>query len=48
VILLVKEEHAEAWALQLQSVMEDAEAQWLGDIPALAEAKVGDSWDQAK
>jgi DNA polymerase I-like protein with 3'-5' exonuclease and polymerase domains len=48
VILLVAEEHAEAWVLQLQSVMEDAEAQWLGDIPALAEAKVGDSWDQAK
>jgi DNA polymerase I-like protein with 3'-5' exonuclease and polymerase domains len=48
VILLVAEEHANAWALQLQSVMEDAEAQWLGDIPALAEAKVGDSWDQAK
>ena len=48
VILLVAEEHADAWALQLQSVMEDAEAQWLGDIPALAEAKVGDSWDKAK
>jgi DNA polymerase I-like protein with 3'-5' exonuclease and polymerase domains len=48
VICLVREDHADAWALQLQAIMEDAEAQWLGDIPALAEAKVGDSWDQAK
>ncbi len=42
------EEHADAWALQLQSVMEEAEAKWLGEIPPLAEAKVGNSWDQAK
>jgi DNA polymerase I-like protein with 3'-5' exonuclease and polymerase domains len=48
IILLVVEEHAETWANQLQSVMEAAEAMWLGDIPPLAEAKVGDSWDQAK
>jgi len=48
IILLVAEEHADTWALQLQSVMEDAEEKWLGDIPPLAEAKVGDSWDQAK
>jgi hypothetical protein len=46
--LLVVEEHAETWANQLQSVMEAAEAMWLGEIPPLAEAKVGDSWDQAK
>ena len=48
IILLVREQHAELWAAQLQGVMEDAEAQWLGDIPPLAEAKVGLSWDQCK
>lgn len=48
IILLVKEEHASIWALQLQSVMEEAEAKWLNTIPPLAEANVGDSWDQAK
>jgi len=48
IILLVKEEHADTWALQLQSVMEEAEARWLDTIPPLAEAKVGLSWDQAK
>ena len=48
IILLVAEDHADTWALQLQSVMEECEAKWLGDIPPLAEAKVGDSWDQAK
>lgn len=48
IILLVAEEHADTWAIQLQSVMEEAESKWLGDIPPLAEAKVGDSWDQAK
>jgi DNA polymerase I-like protein with 3'-5' exonuclease and polymerase domains len=48
IVLLVAEEHANAWALQLQSVMEEAEAKWLGEIPPLAEAKVGDSWDKAK
>jgi len=48
IILLVVEEHAEVWAQRLQAVMQDAEARWLGEIPPLAEAKVGDSWDQAK
>ncbi len=48
IILLVKEEHADIWALQLQTIMEEAEAKWLGDIPPLAEAKVGDSWQEAK
>ena len=48
VILLVREDHAETWALQLASVMEDAEAEWLGDVPPLAEAKVGGSWNEAK
>ena len=48
IILLVREEHADVWALQLQTIMEEAEARWLGDIPPLAEAKVGDSWQEAK
>lgn len=48
VILLVKEEHAETWAHQLTAVMEEAEAEWLDDVPPLAEAKVGDTWNQAK
>lgn len=48
IILLVKEQHADTWAHQLQSVMEECEARWLGEIPPLAEANVGDSWDQAK
>ena len=48
IILLVVEEHAETWALQLQTIMEECEARWLGDIPPLAEAKVGASWDEAK
>jgi DNA polymerase I-like protein with 3'-5' exonuclease and polymerase domains len=48
VVLLVREEHAETWAAQLAAVMQDAEAVWLGDVPALAEAHVGDSWLEAK
>lgn len=48
VVLLVREEHAEAWSFQLATVMQDAEAEWLGPVPALAEAKVGDSWVEAK
>jgi DNA polymerase-1 len=48
VILLVREDHAEAWALQLAAVMEEAEAQWLGPVPPLAEAKIGDSWAETK
>lgn len=48
IILLVREQHADIWAHQLQAVMEECEARWLGEIPPLAEANVGDSWDQAK
>jgi len=48
VILLVKEEHAETWAQQLAAIMQDAEAEWLGEVPALAEAKIGDTWAEAK
>lgn len=47
-ILLVREEHAERWALRLAAVMEEAEAKWLDNVPALAEAKIGDTWAEAK
>lgn len=47
-ILLVRDHAAEAWATQLAVVMQDAEARWLGDIPALAEANIGDTWAEAK
>jgi DNA polymerase-1 len=47
-ILLVIEDRAEEWAKILTETMEEAEQEWLGDIPALAEAGIGDSWDAAK
>jgi DNA polymerase I-like protein with 3'-5' exonuclease and polymerase domains len=48
VLCLVKEEYAEQWAVTLSSVMEDCESRWLGDIPPLAEAKIGNTWDECK
>ena len=48
IVLLVREEHAEVWAKQLSSIMEDAEAEWLGNVPAKADASIGDSWYEAK
>ena len=48
VILLVVEEKAEEWAKILTETMQEAEQVWLGEIPALAEAGIGDSWDTAK
>ena len=48
VVLLVREEHADAWCHQLALVMQDAEAEWLGPVPPLAEAKAADSWVDAK
>jgi DNA polymerase I-like protein with 3'-5' exonuclease and polymerase domains len=47
-VLLVREEHAETWRHQLEAVMEEAEAEWLGIVPAKAEARIGDSWYEAK
>lgn len=47
-VLLVREEHAETWRHQLEAVMEEAEAEWLGVVPAKAEARIGDSWYEAK
>ena len=47
-VLLVREEHAETWRHQLEAVMEEAEAEWLGVVPAKAEARIGESWYEAK
>jgi hypothetical protein len=44
----VREEHADIWCHQLAAVMQDAEAEWLGPVPPLAEAKAADSWVDAK
>ena len=48
IILMAREDKAEQWAETLQQVMEQAESTWLGPVPALAEAHVGDSWLEAK
>ena len=44
ILLLVHEDAAEEWAARLKQVMEEAEAEWLGDIPALAEVSIGKTW----
>ena len=44
ILLLVKEEEAEKWAVILREKMEEAEAIWLGEIPALAETSIGKTW----
>jgi len=46
ILLLVKEDAAEEWAATLKQVMEEAEAKWLGEIPALAEVSVGKTWSE--
>ena len=43
-ILLVREEHVEKWKNLLKQAMESAEAKWLGDVPAIADVNVGDTW----
>ena len=48
IILLVREDQAEKWADVLKHAMEEAEQEWLDDVPALAEAKIGVSWAEAK
>jgi DNA polymerase-1 len=45
-ILLVKEDLADEWAEILKTTMENAEAKWLGDVPALAEVFIGDRWSE--
>jgi DNA polymerase I-like protein with 3'-5' exonuclease and polymerase domains len=47
IVLLVKEEHAEKWCSTLKDVMEAAESVWLGDVPAMAEAKIGKTWAES-
>jgi DNA polymerase I-like protein with 3'-5' exonuclease and polymerase domains len=44
---LVRADHAEHWAAVLKRIMEDAEARWLGDVPALAEVRIGETWADA-
>ena len=46
ILLLVRENEAQKWAATLKQVMEDAEAKWLGEIPALAEVSVGKTWSE--
>lgn len=48
ILLLVRDGLEEAWAARLSSVMEEAEAEWLGDIPPLADAAWGKTWAEAK
>lgn len=48
IILLVREEEAERWGVQLKATMEEAEAEWLDDVPALADANIGVTWQEAK
>jgi len=48
IILVAREDVAEKWAEILQTTMEKAESEWLGKVPALAEAHVGSSWLDAK
>jgi DNA polymerase I-like protein with 3'-5' exonuclease and polymerase domains len=47
-LCLVREGTEAHWMAALQRVMEDAEAEWLGDIPPLAEANSGKTWFDAK
>ena len=48
ILLLVREGQEQFWSGVLQECMESAESRWLGDIPALAEAKFGKTWADAK
>ena len=48
VLLLVRVGHELHWCERLSDVMEAAEAEWLGDIPPLAEAAYGPTWQDAK
>ena len=45
-ILLVKKEHVEKWKDLLKNAMESAEAKWLGDVPAIADVNVGETWNE--
>lgn len=47
-LCLVREGTEAHWMAALQKAMESAEAEWLGDIPPLAEANSGKTWFDAK
>jgi DNA polymerase I-like protein with 3'-5' exonuclease and polymerase domains len=47
-LLLVREGKEQEWTEKLSRVMEEAEAKWLGTVPASAEAHFGKSWTEAK
>jgi DNA polymerase-1 len=44
VLCLVRKGKEEKWMEILKDSMESAEAKWLGDVPAVADVKTGDSW----
>jgi DNA polymerase I-like protein with 3'-5' exonuclease and polymerase domains len=44
ILVLVREEKAEKWKAIVKRCMEDAEAKWLGDVPAIADVNVGRDW----
>ena len=46
VILLVRDQYAEAWANKLKGIMEFAESKWLGAVPAVAEVSIGKTWEE--
>ena len=46
IILLAREEKAEFYGDVLKDCMESAEAKWLDEIPAVAEVKIGKTWDE--
>ena len=45
-ILLVREGKEEKWAAILQKAMESAEAKWLKNVPAVADVKIGKTWQE--
>jgi DNA polymerase I-like protein with 3'-5' exonuclease and polymerase domains len=45
-LLLVREGKEEKWAAILQKAMEGAEAKWLKDVPAVADVKIGKTWQE--
>jgi DNA polymerase I-like protein with 3'-5' exonuclease and polymerase domains len=47
-LCLVREGTEAHWMVALRGAMESAEAEWLGDIPPLAEANSGKTWFDAK
>ena len=47
IVLLVREDRAQHWCTRLKEIMENAESIWLGDVPAVAEAKIGHTWAES-